>query len=293
MSRVIKTLSVTVMMILSTDVALALPKEDASQFALRYYQAVAASKSPLDVRDFLSARLREKRPPKGAEAALAGLMMLMPTPKNVKIVSCKLTGDKAILELAPLEIPQHYRDMAKGATNWSLRGDMELVDEESEWKVDKDMWKFSAKTKNGNISESSGIAGEQDSLSKEEFETKSPQFPKATDFEGQVREKLMGAIKKFATSSRGKNVYALITVDSHGRISGLKVRGENPQPAVETQISNLLVTTQPFAPLPAKFSNQRNIWMTFDWSADGTAISGPYFSTESHPNWLREKVGLQ
>ncbi len=292
--------------LLSSQAAMANPQEDPAQFVSRYYQAVAASKSPLDTKEFMSARVREKQDKNPLPKELAGVMAemmlksLLQRPSKVKIVNKAVSPGKAVLELAPLDVPQHFKDMAKDATAWSLKGSMVLVDEGNSWKVDKDMWKFSAKTKNGTFSESSGVTGADDNDDSPSSGAAPGAAKPATglssdsgtrDFDKQVRDKLMNAVHAWKDSS-GRSIYVLVTVGTDGKIVGLKVRGETPQPAAEKRISNLLVTSQPFFPLAIKYKAQRNIWMMFDWTPQSASVSGPYFSSDPHPEWLRNKVGM-
>jgi hypothetical protein len=273
--------------------------EDPAQFALKYYQVSAAAKSPFDTKDYLSKRVCAKQPGpeemKGMDAAMMTMMMnamAEQKPKKVKVVSTKLSPGKATLQLEAVEIPQHYKDMAKGATSWSLKGTMVLVDENNTWKVDKDMWTFANTNKNGSSKESSGIAGPDDDKagadsSLPSADAKFSSMP--SDFESEIRHNLM---KSWKISGTGKSIYALLSLAPDGKITGLKVRGENPQPAPEKQLSDALVVSQPFKPLPVKYQGQRNVWMMFDWSDNGKSISGPYFSADAQPDWVRKKVGL-
>ncbi len=265
-----------------------------AEFVTEYYQAKAVAKSPLDTTRFLSARVRskQKQPPKGMDAAVEMMMMKAMSEGEVKkarIAKSNITATKAVFELTAVEIPQQYKDMAKGAASSSLKGNLVLVKEGTGWKVDKDMWTFTSVNKNGKMSESSGIAGPEDDSSKSSAATSSTLAP-PTDFEGQVREKMMQSWKGTGT---GKSIYAVITVAADGKITGLKVRGEKPQPAAEKQVIDAFTSAAPFQPIPAAFQTKRNIWMAFDWSENGKSVSGPYFSEEPHPDWLLQKVGLK
>lgn len=285
------------------SVAHAAPTDDPVAFALKYRQASIAAKSPLDTNIFMSKRVLSKQkdsaPPKEMEAELAKLFKLLAgqVPQQVKVVKSSVKDGRASLELAAVDVPQNYKDMAKDAKTWSLKGYIDLVDEDNTWKVDRDIWKFSATTKNGNVSQMHGVPGPQDENDRPPTVASAAALTSTgstifNDFDSQVRDKLMDAVKKPGTS--GQNIYALISLGPDGMIKGLKVRGEQPQPSGEQVVTNLLVAKQPFAPLPAKYKSQPNVWMTFTWSgSDSVCISGPYFSTEPHPKWLREKVGLK
>jgi hypothetical protein len=269
--------------------------DDPAQFVQQYYQAKAVAKTPLDTSEYLSARVRDKQPtpgkltgPESAMLEMMSKMMDAQEPKKVRVVSCKATPQKASIELEPVEIPQHFKDMAREATSWTFKGAVELVKENGAWKVDRDMWTFSSQGKNGKMSESFGVSGEEKKPAPSLAEKMPSMAP--TDFEGQCREKLA---KSCNYTGKGDKIYAVIVVDTTGKITGLKVRGEKPQPQAEQQIIDGMVNCQPFMPLDAKYKTQRNIWMMFDWSEKSRAISGPYFNAETHPDWLMEKVGLK
>ncbi len=266
---------------------------DASKFVLDYYKAKAASKSLYDTSEFLSAGLRAKQKPgnekmNAAIKEMFGKLMSAQEVKTVRVSAAKVESNKATIELDPVDIPQSYKDRIKGVSSWSLKGSVNLVKEGTAWKVDKDMWTFLTKTKQGKFEESFGITNEADPpLSSLPMKSV---LPPATDFEGRVRDKMMTV---WSGTGTGSSIYCLITLGADGKIVGLKVRGEKPQLAAEQQVVTALVKSQPFQPLPAKYKTQRNVWMNFDWHDGAKSVSGPYFSSEPHPEWLRQKVGLK
>ncbi len=141
--------------------------QEPSQFVLYYYQAKAVAKTPFDTTAFLSARLRAKKPAGQSTETMDPAMLAMLTelaagePKKVRISSSKSEANTASLELVAVDVPQSYKDMAKDCTSWNLKGEVELVKENGSWKVDKDMWTFKCKGKNGDTTQSSGLGGKE------------------------------------------------------------------------------------------------------------------------------------
>jgi hypothetical protein len=280
-----------ILLIIPTQAAV----DDPTQFVLQYYQAKSVAKTPLDTNGYLSARLLAKQPaagklngPDAAMLEMVSKMMDAQQPKKVRVLNCSGTAQKATLELEAIEVPQHFKDEGRNATSWSFKGFVDLVKEKGAWKVDRDMWTFSSQGKNGKMSESFGLSGEEDKPAASHTDRMPSLAP--TDFEGQVREKLAKSCKY---TGKGEKIYAVIVVDANGKLTGLKVRGEKPQAHAEQQITDAMVNSQPFMPLAAKYKTQRNIWMMFDWSENGSSVSGPYFSADPHPGWIMEIVGLK
>lgn len=266
---------------------------DPAQFVNEYYQAKSTAKSIFDTNNYLSARLLEKQKDgpdmKGMDKEL--LMMFMKSmvdqqPKKVHIDKSTVTPQKVTFELSAVQMPQHFVDMGKGATSSSLKGSLILVKQGADWKVDKDMWTFSAVNKDGKFSESSGMSGPDDK--KKDLDDAPKSGGMDNSFDSQVRDKLMKAWKG---SGKGKSIYAVIALESDGKIADIKVGGEKPQPEAEKQVADAITSLNPFQPLPDEYKSKRNLWMMFDWSDDSKAVSGPYFSEDGPPSWVKEKVG--
>jgi hypothetical protein len=61
-----------------------------------------------------------------------------------------------------VEIPKSYKEMMKPDAKCSLKGQVALVKENGEWKIDKDFWKFESVGKDGKFSQSSGLNPDRD-----------------------------------------------------------------------------------------------------------------------------------
>ncbi|MFA6208675.1 MAG: TonB C-terminal domain-containing protein [Candidatus Obscuribacterales bacterium] len=293
--------------------AFAAAVSDPAQFIMDYYAAKAKTKFPLEVHGFFSKRIvvkqlefEKERKEKPEEFAM---MMKMAEafggqePSKIKVVgkdATLSTPARQIFNIEAVEIPKSYKDMMKPDAKCSLKGQVALVKEDGEWKIDKDFWKFESEGKDGKFSQSSGLNPDRDdkkagieSADSSSSDSSSPSFSGATPGDGDdskwvpsdsddLLDRIMKLWKRDKTvtskDSKGKSIYAAIKVDKTGEIVDLQVGGESAQPEAESQLRQFFKTAQPFKPLPASHDGKMNAWMMFDWSNQGEAISGPYFS---------------
>lgn len=315
---------------LSASLALSLPViaatvSDSAQFILQYYAAKAKTKFPLEVHGFFSKRIVAKqlefekdRKEKPEEFAM---MMKMAEafggqePSKIKVVgkdAALSTAARQIFDIEAVEIPKSYKEMMKPDAKCSLKGQVALVKENGEWKIDKDFWKFESVGKDGKFSQSSGlnpdrddkkenekageIAGAQDGGDSSSGGNSSSDddknwSPSDSDDLLDRTMKLWKREKSLSTAdSKGKSIYAAIKIDKTGEIVDLQIGGEKAQPEAESQLRQFFTKAQPFKPLPASYVGKSNCWMMFDWSSGGEAISGPYFSEGPVSDSIIDKI---
>ncbi|MFA7337127.1 MAG: hypothetical protein WC028_10110 [Candidatus Obscuribacterales bacterium] len=315
---------------LSASLALSLPViaatvSDPAQFILQYYAAKAKTKFPLEVHGFFSKRIVAKqlefekdRKEKPEEFAM---MMKMAEafggqePSKIKVVgkdAALSTAARQIFDIEAVEIPKSYKEMMKPDAKCSLKGQVALVKENGEWKIDKDFWKFESVGKDGKFSQSSGlnpdrddkkenekageIAGAQDGGDSSSGGNSSSDddknwSPSDSDDLLDRTMKLWKREKSLSTAdSKGKSIYAAIKIDKTGEIVDLQIGGEKAQPEAESQLRQFFTKAQPFKPLPASYVGKSNCWMMFDWSSGGEAISGPYFSEGPVSDSIIDKI---
>lgn len=297
---------------LSAALALNLPVfaatvSDPAQFILEYYAAKAKTKFPLEVHGYFSKRIvvkqlefEKERKEKPEEFAM---MMKMAEalggdePSKIKVVgkdAALSTEARQIYDIEAVEIPKSYKEMMKPDAKCSLKGQVALVKENGEWKIDKDFWKFESVGKDGKFSQSSGLNPDRDDdkadagssgadggassggMSSDDDKNWSPSD---TDDLLDRTMKLWKRDKSLSSAeSKGKSIYAAIKIDKTGEIVDLQIGGQKAQPEAEEQLRQFFTKAQPFKPLPASYAGKSNAWMMFDWSNGGEAISGPYFS---------------
>jgi len=292
---------------------------DPGQFILDYYAAKAKVKFPLELHGYFSKRLtlkqeefekmRKQNTPEFQMMMSMYQMVGGDEPTKIKVLGpghADASG-REVFEIAALEIPAHYKKMMTAEAQTSLKGVVALVREGDHWLVDKDFWTFDVIDKDGKVSETSGFNDDKEAVKNGTLAEDSPasNFAKANmsqvvatssgaSNKDDLLDRLMQSWKvKFPsfTAKTGKAVYAVVRVDNEGQILDVKCGGEKlPQPLAESQISDFLLSSQPFKPLPKKYDGQTNAWMMFDWSANGEAISGPYFSDSAVPESIFNKV---
>lgn len=316
---------------LSASLALSLPViaatvSDPAQFILQYYAAKAKTKFPLEVHGFFSKRIvakqlefEKERREKPEEFAM---MMKMAEafggqePSKIKVVgkdAALSTAARQIYDIEAVEIPKSYKEMMKPDAKCSLKGQVALVKENGEWKIDKDFWKFESVGKDGKFSQSSGLNPDRDDEKERKIagETANGQDGGNSSSGGMVSSsdddknwspsdsddlldrtmKLWKREKSLSNAaSKGKSIYAAVKIDKTGEIVDLQIGGENAQPEAESQLRQFFTKNQPFKPLPASYVGKTNCWMMFDWSSDGEAISGPYFSEGPVSDSIIDKI---
>ena len=296
---------------LSAALALNLPVfaatvSDPAQFILEYYAAKAKTKFPLEVHGYFSKRIvvkqlefEKERKEKPEEFAM--MMKLAEAlggnePSKIKVVgkdAALSTEARQIYDIEAVEIPKSYKEMMKPDAKCSLKGQVALVKENGEWKIDKDFWKFESVGKDGKFSQSSGLNPDRDddkagAGSSDQDGGTSSRMSSADDKNWAPSEnddlldrtmKLWKRDKSLSSAeSKGKSIFAAIKIDKTGEIVDLQIGGEKAQPEAEEQLRQFFTKAQPFKPLPASYAGKSNAWMMFDWSHGGEAISGPYFS---------------
>ena len=300
---------------LSAALALNLPVfaatvSDPAQFILEYYAAKSKTKFPMEVHGYFSKRIvvkqlefEKERKEKPEEFAM--MMKLAEAlgggePSKIKVVgkdAALSTEARQIYDIEAVEIPKSYKEMMKPDAKCSLKGQVALVKEDGEWKIDKDFWKFESVGKDGKFSQSSGLnpdrdddkadagsSGQDGGVSPSGSGISSSDddknwSPSETDDLLDRTMKLWKRDKSLSsTESTGKSIYAAIKIDKTGEIVDLQIGGQKAQPEAEEQLRQFFTKAQPFKPLPASYAGKSNCWMMFDWSNGGEAISGPYFS---------------
>ncbi len=309
---------------LSAALALNLPVfaatvSDPAQFILEYYAAKAKTKFPLEVHGYFSKRIvvkqlefEKERKEKPEEFAM--MMKLAEAlggnePSKIKVVgkdAALSTEARQIYDIEAVEIPKSYKEMMKPDAKCSLKGQVALVKENGEWKIDKDFWKFESVGKDGKFSQSSGLNPDRDD-DKAEAGSSGPEggassggmssdddknwAPSDTDDLLDRTMKLWKRDKSLSSAeSKGKSIYAAIKIDKAGEIVDLQIGGEKAQPEAEEQLRQFFTKAQPFKPLPASYAGKSNAWMMFDWSNGGEAISGPYFSEGPVSDSIIDKI---
>jgi hypothetical protein len=297
---------------------LAANSSDPTSFIMEYYQAKTKVKFPMDLKGFFSKRVCEKqreyekmKTEKPEEFAMM-LQMLQAfggqDPTVIKVIgknASASSNERDIYDVEAVEMPAAYKKMITPGATVSLKGQVGLVKEDGELKVDKDYWKFESSGKDGKFTSSSGLNPDKDSEKKSTFADDSNTSSGGTGEGGNTTvnagfdkddalSRLMDSWKSKGTAalhnSKGKSIYTVITVDGGGEIVSIKAGGEKPQPVAEKELVAFIRSVQPFKPVPAKYAGQKNIWMMFDWSGPGEAMSGPYYSTEAVPSWVVEKM---
>lgn len=273
------------------------PTNNPEVFLFQYYAAKVKAKNPLATKNYFSASIRKKQDKlsklpedKTMPAGTAEMFEKLAEsshPKKIKIVKKESKPNKVSFELQAIDIPKAYQEQIKDSKSSSFKGSVVLLKEGSAWKVDKDMWTFTCTNENGSSEESSGICSDAEEAAASSSPPPTPVRQKG--FEDQVMDKFLLALKKAPGS--GQSIYAAMEIDTTGKIVKIQAKGESPQPAAEAQITNIIMSTNPFMPLPEQYKSQRNVWMTFSWGENGTSISGPYFQSNPLPSWLLEKVG--
>ncbi len=311
---------VTLALSLSASLALSLPViaatvSDPAQFILQYYAAKAKTKFPLEVHGFFSKRIvakqlefekeRKEKPEEFAMMMKLAAALGGQEPSQIKVVgkdAALSTATRQIFDIEAVEIPKSYKEMIKPDAKWSLKGQVALVKENGEWKIDKDFWKFESEGKDGKFSQSSGLNPDRDDRKDSEraganagaqdggVSSSSSGMGSTNDddknWSPSERDDLLDRTMKLwkrekalrSADSKGKSIYAAIKIDQTGEIVDLQIGGEKEQPEAESQLRQFFTKVQPFKPLPADSVGKTNCWMMFDWSSDGEAISGPYFS---------------
>lgn len=309
---------------LSAALALNLPVfaatvSDPAQFILEYYAAKAKTKFPLEVHGYFSKRIVAKqlefeKERKEQPEEFAMMMKLAEAlggnePSKIKVVgkdAVLSTEARQIYDIEAVEIPKSYKEMMKPDAKCSLKGQVALVKENGEWKIDKDFWKFESVGKDGKFSQSSGLNPDRDD---DKADAGSPGrdggassggmtsdddknwSPSATDDLLDRTMKLWKRDKSLSSAqSKGKSIYAAIKIDKTGEIVDLQIGGEKAQPEAEEQLRQFFTKAQPFKPLPASYAGKSNAWMMFDWSDGGEAISGPYFSEGPVSDSIIDKI---
>ncbi len=309
---------------LSAALALNLPVfaatvSDPAQFILEYYAAKAKTKFPLEVHGYFSKRIvvkqlefEKERKEKPEEFAM---MMKMAEalggdePSKIKVVgkdAALSTEARQIYDIEAVEIPKSYKEMMKPDAKCSLKGQVALVKENGEWKIDKDFWKFESVGKDGKFSQSSGLNPDRDddkadsgssgadggaSSGGMSSDDDKNWAPSDTDDLLDRTMKLWKRDKSLSSAeSKGKSIYAAIKIDKAGEIVDLQIGGEKAQPEAEEQLRQFFTKAQPFKPLPASYAGKSNAWMMFDWSNGGEAISGPYFSEGPVSDSIIDKI---
>ena len=305
---------------------------DPAQFIMQYYAAKAKTKFPLEVHGFFSKRIvvkqlefEKERKEKPEEFAM---MMQMAEalggdePSKIKVVgkdAAQSTAAREIYTIEAVEVPKSYKEMMKPNAKCTLKGEVALVKENGEWKIDKDFWRFESIGPDGKFSQSSGLnpdrddkkgrqtaagaagagsdvkAGDQDSgagaaISSSDDEDRN-WMPSDSD---DLLDRIMKLWKRnkmgTGADAKGKSIYAAIKIDKAGEIVDLQIGGEKAQPEAESQLREFFTKAQPFKPLPASHSGQTNAWMMFDWANGGEAISGPYFSDGPVADSIIDKI---
>ena len=321
-------------LMLSASLALSLPVvaatvSDPAQFILQYYAAKAKTKFPLEVHGFFSKRIvvkqlefekdRKEKPEEFAMMMKLAEAFGGQEPTKIKVVgkdAALSTEARQIFDIEAVEIPKSYKEMMKPDAKCSLKGQVALVKENGEWKIDKDFWKFESVGKDGKFSQSSGLNPDRDDKKEKTGEiaggqeggdsSSSPSSSSGMVSSGDddknwspsdsddlldrtmklwKREKALGS-----ADSKGKSIYAAIKIDKTGEIVDLQIGGEKAQPAAESQLRLFFTKAQPFKPLPASYVGKTNCWMLFDWSSGGEAISGPYFSEGPVSDSIIDKI---
>ncbi|CAN5424518.1 hypothetical protein BH11CYA1_BH11CYA1_09430 [soil metagenome] len=313
---------------ISTNCAFGLPVNaatvsDPAQFILQYYAAKAKTKFPLEVHGFFSKRIvvkqlefekeRKEKPEEFAMMLQMAEALGGDEPSKIKVVgkdAAQSTAAREIYTIEAVEIPKSYKDMMKPNAKCSLKGEVALVKESGEWKIDKDTWKFESVGPDGKFSQSSGLNPDSDDK-KRGSETADSSSPSSTagspisssddddrNFVPSDSDDLLDRIMKLwkknkmgsGADAKGKDIYVAIKIDKTGDIVDLQIGGVKAQPEAEGQLREFFTKAQPFKPLPAHHSGQTNAWMMFDWANGGEAISGPYFSDGPVGDWVIDKI---
>lgn len=312
----------------SAQALLAANSSDPSKFIQEYYQAKAKVKFPMEVKGFYSARVCEKqkefekmKAEKPAEFAMMMQMIEMigsQEPVAVKVIGKNPQASDSkrdIYDVDAVEMPASVKKMVKPGAKISYHGQIGIVKEGGELKIDKDYWKFESAGKDGKFSASSGLNPDKDkdagkiangfsggSGSVSSVGSGSSggsdsaiSVDASSGFDSDdASSRLMSAWKDKGSealhNSKGKSIFTAITIDGAGEIISIKAGGEKSQPVAEKELVAFLRAVQPFKPVPAKYAGQNNIWMSFDWAGEGQAISGPYYSTEPVPGWVMDKI---
>ncbi len=314
---------------LSASLAFSLPViaatvSDPSQFILQYYAAKAKTKFPLEVHGFFSKRIvakqlefekdRKEKPEEFAMMMKLAEALGGQEPSKIRVVgkdAALSTAARQIFDIEAVEIPKSYKEMMKPDAKCSLKGQVALVKENGEWKIDKDFWKFESVGKDGKFSQSSGLNPDRDDKKGNDIAGESGQDGGNSSSGGMISSsdddknwspsdsddlldrtmKLWKREKSLNTAdSKGKSIYAAIKIDKTGEIVDLQIGGEKAQPEAEGQLRQFFTKAQPFKPLPASYVGKTNCWMMFDWSKEGEAISGPYFSEGPVSDSIIDKI---
>ncbi len=123
----------------------------------KYHQALLGAKSVDEITQFMTAgRVKEVKATPAEDRAMMFSFIKEACPKDVRIVSAKVDGDKANLKLIVGDgKPQILDRPLIGKVKEETAGECAMVMENGEWKVDKESWKSSSVSvdSNGNAAE--------------------------------------------------------------------------------------------------------------------------------------------
>lgn len=264
--------------------------KDPEKFMLNYYAVIHSATKLEDLLPYYRKeqltemeKMKKEVPPAMNMDKLMLEMMRSEQPKTLKIISKKVTADRAEYKLEPGTLSADQQAL-KAQGNFSMTGEVILVKEDGNWKVYKDYWKSSTKDKNGSSSSSFGINPDK---SKEKGNNI------ASDSKPDTFDKpLKNAFFKDWKDAKGKgDVYVALKFSTDGKIEETHVLSkEGKQEEAVATIKKLFADTKDLPPLDAEHKDKPYAWMTFNWNEKGVrAVSGPYFDNE-YPGWILEKI---
>lgn len=263
--------------------------ESAEAFLQRYFDTIASCTSVMQLKAFYPAGKDDAKMDEmmkdPAMNALA-LSMVKGEPAKVKILAKKEAPGKVTFSLAPVVIPKEFTAQSK-QPGFSMTGEVILLAKDGGWLVEKDYWTVKA-TENGGKS-TVGFGHKPDNDKGDMSDTAEKQPEMFTDYGSRLRNHLT---EKWQKTGSGDSIYVIFKVQPDGKLTDIVVQGEKPQEAAQAQLVKLLESAQPLPALPADKTSTPYAWMMFNWSADGSAVSGPYFES-AIPQWLTEKLHVK
>jgi hypothetical protein len=112
----------------------------------KYHQAMVNAKTFEDVTPFLTAKgVKEMKDTPAEERTMMFSFIKDTCPKDVHVVSSKVEGEKANLKLIVGDGKPVFMDRPLvGKTKEETKGEVSMVIENGEWKIDKESWKTSS-----------------------------------------------------------------------------------------------------------------------------------------------------
>lgn len=88
------------------------------------------------------------------------------------------------------------------------------------------------------------------------------------------------------------NVDVAFNITQDGKVTNILAHDSSGQAPPTEFIKRLIVSKQPYAPLPPLYSSRKTVWMNINWAEKGHSTSGPYFYA-TLPSYIKKGLGLE